>query len=369
MTKVAVIGGGVIGAATAWRLARRGAEVVLLEQFGPRHDKGSSHGSSRIFRLAYPDRLYVDLAAQAQQLWRELESATSTPVLTLTGAVDHGPLTATADLHEALTSAGHPSELLSPADAAARWPGLRFDTSVLFHPDAGRVHADDAVSALQKAAALAGAEVRHGVRVADVTPRGDAARIVLADGATLDADAAVVAAGGWLPYLFAGVFPLPPLRVTQEQPAHFPVTGKLDPLTWPSFIHHGGGEIPADEGIYGTGSIDGIKIGRPAVGPVIDPDRRDRSIDQTRVADLQEYARQWLPGIDDTQPEPLTCLYTITPDHDFLVDRVGPLTVLGGFSGHGFKHAPAVGELAAALILDNVQAPKRFSLDRPSSSQ
>lgn len=364
MTKVVVIGGGVMGASAAWRLARRGAEVVLFEQFSPRHDKGSSHGSSRIFRLAYPDRLYVDLAARAQQLWRELESVTSTTVLTLTGAVDHGPLTATAPLHEALTSAGHPSELLSPSEASARWPGLQFDSSVLFHPDAGRVHADDAVSALQQAAARAGAEVRHGARVAGVTPRGDAAQIVLADGTTLDADVAVVAAGGWLPYLFAGAFSLPPVRVTQEQPAHFSVTGNLDPLTWPSFIHHGGGEIPADEGVYGTGSIDGIKIGRHAVGPVIDPDRRDRSIDQTRVADLQEYARRWLPGVNHAHPEPSTCLYTITPDHDFLIDRVGPLAVLGGFSGHGFKHAPAVGELAAALVLDNVSASRRFSLDR-----
>jgi sarcosine oxidase len=365
MTKVVVIGGGVMGASAAWRLARRGAEVVLLEQFGPRHDKGSSHGSSRIFRLAYPDRLYVDLAARAQQLWLELEAATSTRVLTLTGAVDHGPLTATAALQEALTAGGHPSELLSPAEAAARWPGLRFDTSVLFHPDAGRVHADDAVSALQQAAALAGAEVRHDARVAEVTPRGETARIALADGTVIDADAAVVAVGGWLPYLFAGAFPLPPLRVTQEQPAHFPVSAELDALTWPSFIHHGGGEIPADEGIYGTGSIDGVKIGRHAAGPAIDPDRRDRSIDQARVADLQEYARRWLPGVNPARPEPTTCLYTITPDHDFLIDRVGPLTVLGGFSGHGFKHAPAVGELAAALILDNVPAPKRFSLDRP----
>lgn len=365
MTKVVVIGGGVMGTAAAWRLARRGAEVVLLEQFGPRHDRGSSHGSSRIFRLAYPDRLYVDLAARALPLWHELESAASARVLTLTGAVDHGPLTATTALSAALTAAGHPSELLSPAEAAARWPGFRFDTSVLFHPDAGRVHADDAVTALQTAAALAGAQLRYGVRVASVTPRGDAARVTLADGTTLDADAAVVAAGGWLPHLFTGAFSLPPLRVTQEQPVHFPVTGDLDPLTWPSFIHHGGGEIPADEGSYGTGSVDGVKIGRHAVGQVIDPDRRDRTIDQGRVADLQEYAMRWLPGVSHAHPEPSTCIYTITPDHDFLVDRVGPLAVLGGFSGHGFKHAPAVGELAAALVLDDIPAPERFSLGRP----
>jgi sarcosine oxidase len=365
MKKVVVIGGGVIGASAAWRLARRGAEVVLLDQFGPGHDQGSSHGSSRIFRLAYPDRVYVDLAARARELWRELESVTATPVLTLTGAVDHGPLAATAALHAALTAAGHPGELLSPAEASARWPGLRFDTSVLFHPDAGRVHADDAVAALWQAAALAGAEVRYQARVVGLTPRGDTAHIVLADGTAIDADAAVVAVGGWLPYLFADAFPLPQLRVTQEQPAHFTVSGNLDPLTWPSFIHHGGGEIPADEGIYGTGGIGGIKIGRHGVGPVIDPDRRDRRIDQARVTDLQEYARQWLPGVNPAHPEPSTCLYTITPDHDFLIDRVGPLAVLGGCSGHGFKHAPAVGELAAALILDNVPAPRRFSLDRP----
>ncbi len=361
MTKVVVVGGGVMGSAAAWQLAARGADVVLLEQFDPQHNNGSSHGSSRILRLAYPDALYVELAARAEQLWRSLESVTAMDVLTLTGAVDHGPEQATAALHQALTCAGHPSELLTPAQASRRWPGLRFDTSVLFHPDAGRVHADRAVRALQLAAERGDADIRHGVRVSSVAARSDSARVVLGDGTVLDADAAVVAAGGWLPYLFSDVFDLPPLRVTQEQPAHFPAP---DALGWPSFIHHGGAGLPTDSGIYGAGSEDGVKVGGHGIGATVDPDHRDRTIDPVMVAALVDYAREWLPGVDPTRPEPTTCLYTITPDHDFLIDRVGPLTVLGGFSGHGFKHAPAIGELAARLTLDGIPAPARFSLDR-----
>lgn len=355
-----MVGGGVMGASAAWRLARRGAQVTLLEQFGPGHDRGSSHGSSRIFRLAYAEPLYVRLAVRAQQLWRELESVTGPGVLALCGALDHGPEPVTAALARELAAAGQPGELLSVTEAGARWPGLRFDTSVLWHAG-GRLHADRAVAALLRAAAGAGAQIRHHTRVAGVASRGGRAEVRIADGSVLAADAAVIAAGGWLPGVFGGVAALPPARVTQEQPAHFPAAA---PEGWPSFIHHGGGELPPGEGIYGAGGPDGIKIGRHAIGPVTDPDHRDRSIDQARVDDLAGYARRWLPGVDHTRPAPLTCLYTTLPGGDFLLEPAGPVTVLSACSGHGFKHAPAVGELAAGLVLDGAAVPERFTAAR-----
>ncbi|MFK0172769.1 FAD-dependent oxidoreductase [Streptomyces sp. NPDC090306] len=355
-----VVGGGVMGSAAAWHLASRGDQVTLFEQFPPGHDRGSSHGTSRIFRLAYDDAFYVGLAVRALPLWRKLEEETGREVLELTGAVDHGPAGATEALHRALTAAGRPVERLTPDQAAERWPGLRVDGTAVFHPEAGRVHADHAVVAFQEAARQHGARVRHGVKVTRLAVRGQRVEVVTDGEEAVVADAVVVAAGSWTPGRLAGVVPgLPPMRITQEQPVHFPAP---DALGWPSFIHHGG----PDEAVYGLGSLDGVKVGFHGVGPVVDPDHRDRTIDQQAVARLQKYAERWLPGVDATEPAALTCLYTTTPDEDFVIDRRGPVTVVGGFSGHGFKFAPVVGELAADLV-GGGNGLDRFSMTRPRS--
>jgi sarcosine oxidase len=362
--RVVVVGGGVMGSAAAWQLARRGVDVTLLEQFEPRHDRGASHGSSRIFRLAYADDVHVRLAQRALVLWRALEEDSGRSVLTLTGAVDHGPKEALSPVHAALRRAGEQAQFLAPDEAHERWPGLAFDTAVLFHPNAGRVHADDAVVAFQDAATKLGADVRHGVRVAHIATRDDGVAVTTVDGETTVATLAVVSAGAWTSLLIDHL-PIP-LRTTQEQPAHFPA---LDPdIEWPSFLHHSGaglsGDIGSDFAVYGLTSVDGIKVGFHARGPIVDPDHRDRTPDPVALAALQNYARTWLPGVAADAAAPTTCLYTLTPDHQFIVDRVGPVVVLAGFSGHGFKFAPAIGELATALALDRLSAPEVFALDR-----
>jgi sarcosine oxidase len=367
--RTVVVGGGVMGSSAAWHLASRGAEVTLLEQFPPGHDRGSSHGSSRIFRLAYADPFHVGLAARALPLWRRLEEETGSAVLTLTGAVDHGPARATAALRDALRGAGRPSAELTPRAVAERWPGLRADTTALFHPEAGRLHADDAVAAFQRAARAKGATVRHGVKAGRIVRRGSGAEVITTEDEVLTADAVVVAVGGWAPGTLGQVTErVPPLRVTQEQPVHFPAPDALD---WPAFIHHGGAGITEPAGVYGLGSADGVKAGFHGIGPVVDPDDRDRTPDPAVLGRLQEYAARWLPGVDHTRPEPVTCLYTTTPDHHFVIDRVGPFTLLAGFSGHGFKFASVVGEIAADLV-DGRPGPGRFSLGRthrPATAQ
>ncbi|MFJ6728594.1 FAD-dependent oxidoreductase [Streptomyces sp. NPDC091281] len=371
--RIVVVGGGVMGSAAAWRLAARGERVTLLERFEPNHDRGSSHGTSRIFRLAYADPFYVDLAVRALPLWRRLEEETGRDVLTLNGCLDHGPAAATDALFDTLTAAGRPVERLAPEAVAERWPGLRADTSAVFHPEAGRLHADEAVAAFQQAARALGADVRHGVRVTGVALSGDEVRVVTEAEEEWRADAVVVTVGGWTPGLLGGGWELPltglpALRVTQEQPAHFPAP---DPLAWPSFIHHPGAALPAEglsvSGVYGLGSADGVKAGFHGVGAVADPDRRDRSPDAGALGALAAYAERWLPGVEHTAGEPVTCLYTTTPDHDFVIDRQGPVTVLGGFSGHGFKFASAIGELAASLVAGE-PGPSRFALGRPTGS-
>ncbi|GAB3680042.1 FAD-dependent oxidoreductase [Angustibacter aerolatus] len=366
MSAVIVVGGGVMGSSAAWHLAGRGHDVVLLEQFGPGHDLGSSHGSSRIFRLAYADPFYVDLAVRALPLWRRLEDEAGAELLDLTGALDHGPAPATEPLVGALSAAGREVQRLAPAEVTERWPGLRADGTAVFHPDAGRLHADDSVAALQRPAERRGAQVRHDVRVERVAVRGDDRVEVSTADETLHGDAVVAAVGGWAPQVLAGLpgvlDHVPSLRVTQEQPAHFPAA---QPLGWPSFIHHGGGALPAtSDGVYGLGSVDGIKVGFHGVGPVVsDPSHRDRSTDVVAQRRLQDYAARWLPGVDALRPTSTTCLYTTTVDHDFVVDRRGPVTVLAGFSGHGFKFGSVIGALAADLV-EGRPGLDRFALDR-----
>ena len=184
-------------------------------------------------------------------------------MLTLTGGVDHGPGEPIDALHESLRSAGAAAELLNPAQAAERWPGMRFDDHVLFQPDAGRVHADQAVGAFQEAAVKRGADVRHGVRVADIVDTTDGVVVTTTSGEGFRGDAAVVSAGGWTTLLMGRLGGS--LRTTQEQPAHFPVR---DPATaWPSFIHHPGGGLNVEGGVYGLASTDGIKVGFHGSGP------------------------------------------------------------------------------------------------------
>ena len=293
-----------------------------------------------------------------------LEQQSGTSVLTPTGAVDHGDGHAIATLHDALEQHGHPAELVDPHRARARWPGLRVEWDVLFHPDAGRVHADRAVRAFHTAGRELGVVVRTGERAVRVVPADGRVDVVLNSGAHLAAGAVVVAAGAWSAAVLDGVVDgLPPLRVTQEQPVHFPSALPAD--SWPSFIHHRGA---GESGIYGLGGDDGVKVGEHAVGPVVDPDHRDRTTEPEALRRVQDYAARWLPGVDVTRPSASTCLYTSTPDSDFVVDRQGPVTVLAGFSGHGFKFAPAIGELAAGLVLDGTPALPRFALGRHTTT-
>lgn len=346
---VVVIGGGVIGSAAAWRLAARGRTVALFEQFEQGHRRGASHGSSRIYRQAYDGQFYTALAASALPLWRQLEDVTGSELLTVTGAVDHGLPEAVLARARVLDALGIEVAVLEPDVAEKRWPGIRFDTSVVHHPGAGRLHADRSVVALQQAAALAGADVRFGSAVRALR-RVASGFEVITDSEVVRAGHVVIAAGAWSRRLLSegGIAPvphLPRLRTTQEQPAHFaPRTDEQ----WPAFVHHPGARLTT-EGIYGLGSDDGIKIGEHGTGPEVDPDARTFEPDPDGIRRLVDYATTWLPGVDPDSVAADTCLYTTTPDSNFVVDRIGEVTVAAGFSGHGFKFAPAIGELVAGL--------------------
>jgi sarcosine oxidase len=366
MFDVVVVGGGAMGSAAAWQLARRGADVVLLEQFGPGHGRGSSHGSSRIVRLSYDDPFYVDLAAAAYRQWDELEADSGEQLLAWTGVVDHGDRPTVDSMAELLSAKGHATELLDPVDASSRWPGLRFDGSALFHPHGGRAHADRTVAALKRIAAEHGADIRHDTRVKALVPAADHVEIQTEDEILL-AIAVLVAAGAWTASLLGDVLRLPALTVTREQPAHFP---PRDPATpWPSFIHHQVGTptrgTATPRGTYGLSSVDGVKVGFHAVGPVVHPDESGTGVDGQRLRALQDYVAAWVPGVDAEHPAASPCLYTLTDDSDFVIDRFGPLAVAAGFSGHGFKFTPEIGRIVADLVLNGGPAPERFRISRP----
>jgi sarcosine oxidase len=164
---------------------------------------------------------------------------------------------------------------------------------------------------------------------------------------------AVVAVGAWTAPLLDGVIDLPPLHVTQEQSALFPFHDVppcvARPGAWPTFLHHG-------PGAYGLADPCGdVKIGLQGTAVDCDPDRRSVT-DPEGLARLQDYVTKWLPGLDASRPRPVTSTSTSAPDGEFVLERHGPLVVGAGFSGHGFQHAPAVGEALAALVTDRVPA-------------
>src|SRR6202041_2489877 len=157
-----IIGAGLAGSATAWALARRGRSAVVLEAFQPGHRRGSSHGSARIFRRAYPDPLYVRLTGHAEKRWRALEAESGQILLTLTGGLDFGHAREPERLYGVLTEQGVTAELLPEGAAAERWPYIDFDGvgPVMFHPDAGVLDPDRAIAAMLRLATVHGADVR-----------------------------------------------------------------------------------------------------------------------------------------------------------------------------------------------------------------
>jgi sarcosine oxidase len=189
-----------------------------------------------------------------------------------------------------------------------------------------------------------------------VVPAGDG--VVVRDEAGVEswsAPVAVVAVGAWAPAVAGRLVDLPPLPVTREQPLHFAPT---DPgLAWPSFIHH---RQPFIYGLETPG--EGVKVAEHHTGPEVDPDTRTFDLDPAAAARLQDYVGEWFPGLDPTPVSGTTCLYTTTVTEDFVLDRVGPVVVAAGFSGHGFKFTPELGRLLADLAEGRSPEMTRFVL-------
>ena len=311
--------------------------------------------------------MHIALAREARVLWRELEELTGADLLTITGGVEHGGHPYLDELADGLAAAGVDRQWLIPDEAAERWPGIRFDRRALFHPDSGRLHADASVAALQESAQKHGALVRHETAVTAVDVLGDDAVEVRAGDDRYRARRVVVTVGAWTAKLLGAGVPLPALRVTQEQPAHF--AARLPEAAWPSFGHlpePGSPEADASYGgVYGLATPgEGIKVGFHGVGPVVDPDHRDFLPEPGQLGALRAYVRRWVPGADPDAFTPISCTYTTTVDSQFVLDRRGPVIVGAGFSGHGFKFVPAIGRVLADLAVDGTRPDTRFAFER-----
>ncbi len=374
MLDTVVVGGGAMGSAAAWAVSRRGRQVTLVEQFGPGHRIGASHGSTRNLNPGYHRPEYVAMLAEGLGLWEELEQESGQQLLARTGIVNHGPDPRLPEVAEALNQAGIRAEFLSPEEAGERWRGIRFDGQALHMPDGGQLNPEAALPAFQRLATARGAEIRHHTKVVELKIMDDAVRLVFESPSgteTVTAAQVVLTAGGWTDKLLAGAggstgLRIPKLRVTQEQPAHFRTLD--EGAAWPGFNHTPGTGAQYRNWyspVYGMQTPgEGIKAGWHGVGPVVDPDRRSFQPEPAQLAALQDYARTWLPGVDADSFEAISCTYTTTPDEDFILDRIGPLVIGAGFSGHGFKFTPVVGRILADLATGTRPAPDIFRASR-----
>ncbi len=379
-----IVGAGLAGSAAAWAASARGMSVVVLEALGPGHRQGSSHGSARIFRRAYPDPLYVRLTGRARLFWRQLEAAADQTLLQLTGGVDFGPLRDPGTLHAVLASCGVPAELLSAGQAAERWPGIAFGAPagtpaaggpVMFHADAGVLDPDRAMAAMLRLTAAAGADVRFETPVTHLSaaPGGDGA-LAHTDSGTFAAPVVVVAAGGWLPPLAGDLIRLPALEVTQQQVFHLaprtapaggppPASRPYGDNPWPVFIYRD----DADH-FYGLpggrdGAVPGaVKLGEHHAGVVTTAAGRDGAVDPAARQRAASFAARRLPGLDSHPVNEVTCLYTTTLNEDFILDRQGPFVIASACSGHGAKFAPLLGEIIADLAAGKPSPDPRFTL-------
>jgi len=311
--KVAVVGAGVMGSATAWALRERGAEVVVYEQFDDiDHDRGSSHGRTRIFRLAYPQEEWVRLAEEALDGWGDL----GVDVLSLHGLVELAP-NAELTSADALERCGAEFSFDVP-DSRVRVPE---GWAALWQPAAGVVHADRARHAF-----LAGVDVQTGVRIASPDE--------------VDADVVVLTVGAWIQNFFPNV----PVRVTRETVAFFAYDGP--PL--PSVV-----ELNVNRGhaMYALHDPDhGLKVGAHFHGHETDPDMIEGP-DEQLVARIAQWSAERFVGLDATPVDAQSCIYTSTTDESFVLERRGRVVVGSPCSGHGFKFAPAIGRRLAALAL------------------
>jgi sarcosine oxidase len=376
---VVVVGGGALGSATAWQLARRGADVVLLEQFGFGHHRGASHGTSRILRRSYHTPAYVRLADEAYADWSVLEAEAGERLVTRVGGLDLFPRDAAippADYVASLTACGVPFEQLSGAEVSARWPALVLPEDILavHQADTSIVPAGRGTATLQRRARAAGARLVDRCPVLELVDRGKAGVEVRTPLESYRPSRVVLTADSWTNDLLAPLGAAVPLTVTREQVTYFAPEdpGAFGPDRLPVWIWM---DDPSFYGFptygeSGTGHL--VKAAQDCGGALTSADGRSFDTDQAALDLLTRFLGPLLPGVGPAVRTE-TCLYTLTPDRDFVLGPVAahPCVLLGLGAGHGFKFAPTLGGVLADLVAEGTTTIDiaAFAPDRPALVQ
>ncbi len=351
---VVVCGLGVMGSAALYTLARRGAHVLGLDRYVPGHDRGSSHGLTRIIRLGYFEHpSYVPLVRHAYTLWRELEAAARRPLLHVTGIAEIGASDSIL-VRGTLASAhrhGLVHEVLSARELMQRFPAFRLPSDYVgvIQPDGGFVEVEPAIAAMIALAAAAGAQVHTNETLRSIEPWGEVARVTT-DRGVIEARQVILTAGPWAKSLLPSL----PLRVTRQVTGWFePKDVHLfEPGRFPVFIIEG--RQGMHYGIPPHGKV-GIKVAKHHHrDQTVDPDSYDRTVSVADEAQIRTMLSEHIPAADGRMLAAKTCLYTMTPDGDFIIDRLPgseSIIVASPCSGHGFKFAPVIGEILADLVL------------------
>ncbi|MGE4106799.1 MAG: N-methyl-L-tryptophan oxidase [Bacteriovoracia bacterium] len=350
---VIVIGLGGMGSACCYHLASRGATVIGIDQFSPVHDLGSSHGETRVIRQAYfehPD--YVPLLKRAYTLWDELSQQTGRSLFNRTGVVYFGPRTGTLLEGIRLSARLHsiPIEEMSLMDARRRFPAFSASEGYasIYEPDAGYLAVEDCVRAHLEVAEKNGARFHWGAPVLDWRMEKNSVQVRTAT-ETFTARRLVLTVGAWSPNL-ATVLGLP-LRVLRKVMFWSPVSADSDWARMPCYLY----DLPYGV-VYGFGGQSGpeAKIAEHSGGAeVADPSRVNRAVQPADAENVVRAIRENIPGLIPAVTRHKVCLYTMTPDQNFILGQhpgMPHVSIAAGFSGHGFKFASVIGEVLADLV-------------------
>ena len=370
--------GGFGSAACYWLSQSTGTRVLGLEQFEFCHDRGSSEDHSRIIRLSYNAPHYVELAKRAYATWDQVEKESGEQLILKTGGLDFAPrdsATGITPYVESLAECGVEHELVDADEIMRRWPQFRIDDSMhgLFQADSGIVIANRANATHRKLAQAQGATLKQGVAVRSIKCAGDEFEVITND-INYRAGSLILTAGAWTPQVLSWLGCTLPIEVTQEQVTYFAPRDprQFQPGKFPVWIYLD------DPAYYGFPLFaDGVKAAQDAVGSRVTADTRSMDPDTDKEARLKTFLRKHIPDMVGDVIYSKTCLYTMSPDRDFILDAVpgNPNAYMAIGCGHGFKFASLIGETLAEMALGTLDTSEQgidlrpYAADRPVLKQ
>jgi len=372
----AVIGAGVFGAWTARDLRRSGASVVLLDAYGPANSRASSGGETRVIRMGYgPDDLYTRWAIRSLPAWRQLESETGVQIFHQTGVLwlSEDSDEYTAKMLDVLKRQNVACERLSQGEFGSRYPQLHFNqvSWAVLEPESGLLMARRSVQSLVDQLQREGVDYRHAT-VSPLQLNESLSELKTVEGYRISAGTFIFACGPWLPKIFPELLSGRIFPSRQEIFFLGPPAGSnsFEPSRMPVWLYHQHPYIP-----YALPDVEGrgFKLAFDVHGEALDPDLDQRIVSEASILRLRSFVAKHIPSLAQAPiVETRVCQYENTWNGDFLIDRhpkADNVWIVGGGSGHGFKHGPAVGEYVASQVLGNARGEPRFTLESKQSVQ